>query len=218
MWRSIHVIHPGSLVSNWQQQAQRQTDPGNAWTWHSVYVYLLSTNAPSPSVSSFSLIILVCLLSFVSWYSVTSSHKTRFFPGHGMIHIHAVLSISVSISFSPPPPPSCLPFFLCSIDWTISPLAAIWQTIIWWWSRVHHFTMLSSPLGLCCGIFVYVGVVVWMCVWLSQSKGETVWICACVILWVCVGLISSLIGGVFTLIHELDWCLPISIIDTSVCA
>lgn len=54
-----------------------------------------------------------------------------------------VLSISASILFSA----LSSRLFLClrSIDRAIGPVAPTWWTIIWWWARVHHFTMLSSP-------------------------------------------------------------------------
>ena len=55
-----------------------------------------------------------------------------------------------------------------------------------------------------------------LCVWHREREKR----CGhmCVLFWVCVRLIFTLIGSVFTLIYRFDWCLPLSSIDTSVCS
>lgn len=139
--------------------------------------------------------LLVCLsssqsavsLSLPVTLSVSLIHMqmlAHFFPGYGLIH-------SWCVSMCPffPLLFSLLSLSLCSIDRTISPLAAVRVTIIWWWTRINHFTVLSSPLRLCmvcCCVCGHGHLDVWICVCEACREREKTCGCVCVLFCECM--------------------------------
>lgn len=144
------------------------------------YVCFLSTTAPSPNLfmsPRLSLIISVCFPPFVSCCSLSLSlslftHRqmiAHFFPVYRMIHrwcnpcYFVECPFCLCLFFSRP---LFLPFlfFSCSIDRAISPLAAIWWTLIWWWTEYTTLQCCQHHLDCVWDVIVYISVVVWMCV------------------------------------------------------
>lgn len=174
------------------------------------HLHLLSFRLPaclSSSPSAFSVSLPVAFSFPHAKHSHNSFQDMGWFTADVIHAFFCQMSFLSLCPFFPPLflPSSVISSSLCSVDRAISPLASVWWTIIWWWTTVQHFTIVSSPLGLCMGC----------CVCRRGDLDESICVCEgfreretfadMCILWVYVELISSFISCVFTLIHKFYW-------------